>query len=217
MARLAVDALTSEGSEEALGTACYFPASSSRPKCGPSKVRREHRRGACAPSHVTSTQTPDTSPPSPPHTCTGVDQLHASLGRNLERDASFGARTLGQISKVQIAGAGKMYDVVVVSQRPIAIANLVVQGAHVSAHPRSQVLDAKVGYDKHVPCLRLFILLPLRPLHPKRVIFIVNCSSLRFRETGGDYLRSWHNPPHRQLTIVLEGELEIQVGDGSTR
>jgi uncharacterized cupin superfamily protein len=46
---------------------------------------------------------------------------------------------------------------------------------------------------------------------------LMKATHVRFRETSGDYNRNWHNPPHRQLVIVLEGELEIQVGDGSTR
>ena len=46
---------------------------------------------------------------------------------------------------------------------------------------------------------------------------LMEATHVRFRETGGDYNRNWHNPPHRQLVMMLEGELEIQVGDGSVR
>jgi len=38
-----------------------------------------------------------------------------------------------------------------------------------------------------------------------------------FRETGGDYDYAWHNAPRRQFVIMLEGEVEIQVGDGTVR
>ena len=38
-----------------------------------------------------------------------------------------------------------------------------------------------------------------------------------FRETGGDYNYDWHNAPGRQFVIILEGEVEIEIGDGEKR
>ena len=38
-----------------------------------------------------------------------------------------------------------------------------------------------------------------------------------FRETDGDYNSDWHNAPRRQFIIQLEGELEIEIGDGTKR
>ena len=38
-----------------------------------------------------------------------------------------------------------------------------------------------------------------------------------FRETGGDYYIDWHNAPRRQYIITLEGEVEIEAGDGTVR
>lgn len=38
-----------------------------------------------------------------------------------------------------------------------------------------------------------------------------------FRETDGNYNYDWHNAPCRQFMIQLEGELEIEIGDGTKR
>jgi uncharacterized cupin superfamily protein len=38
-----------------------------------------------------------------------------------------------------------------------------------------------------------------------------------FRETGPDYDYDWHPAPRRQYVINLSGEVEIEVGDGTTR
>lgn len=38
-----------------------------------------------------------------------------------------------------------------------------------------------------------------------------------FRETDGDYDFDWHNAPQRQYIIVLEGMLEVTIGDGTKR
>ncbi len=42
-------------------------------------------------------------------------------------------------------------------------------------------------------------------------------SGVIFRETTGDYDYGWHNAPERQFVIVLEGSVEITVGDGTTK
>jgi len=38
-----------------------------------------------------------------------------------------------------------------------------------------------------------------------------------FRETGGDYDLDFHNAPRRQYVVMLEGEVEIETGDGTKR
>ena len=38
-----------------------------------------------------------------------------------------------------------------------------------------------------------------------------------FRETGADYDYDWHPAPARQLVVLLDGEIEIEVGDGEVR
>jgi hypothetical protein len=38
-----------------------------------------------------------------------------------------------------------------------------------------------------------------------------------FRETPGDYAYDWHPAPRRQFVLILDGMVEIEVGDGSVR
>lgn len=38
-----------------------------------------------------------------------------------------------------------------------------------------------------------------------------------FRETTGDYNYDFHTAPRRQYVVNLEGEVEIEVGDGTRR
>ena len=38
-----------------------------------------------------------------------------------------------------------------------------------------------------------------------------------FRETSGDYDYDFHTAPRRQLVVNLQGEVEIEVGDGTKR
>ncbi len=38
-----------------------------------------------------------------------------------------------------------------------------------------------------------------------------------FRETTGPTFNDWHRAPRRQYVIVLSGEMEIEIGDGSKR
>ena len=38
-----------------------------------------------------------------------------------------------------------------------------------------------------------------------------------FRETSGDYNYDFHTAPRRQYVVNLEGEVEIEVGDGTKR
>jgi len=38
-----------------------------------------------------------------------------------------------------------------------------------------------------------------------------------FRETDGDYFYDWHNPSCRQFIIMLNGQVEVQIGSGERR
>lgn len=43
----------------------------------------------------------------------------------------------------------------------------------------------------------------------------VAVTGLIFRETGGDYDYDWHRAPQRQFIVLLDGEIEIETGDGT--
>lgn len=38
-----------------------------------------------------------------------------------------------------------------------------------------------------------------------------------FRETAPDYDYDWHPAPRRQYIVLLDGEIEMEVGDGEKR
>jgi len=38
-----------------------------------------------------------------------------------------------------------------------------------------------------------------------------------FRETSPDYDYDWHNAPRRQYIIMLDGAVDVTIGDGTTR
>ena len=46
---------------------------------------------------------------------------------------------------------------------------------------------------------------------------IEKAAEIVFRETSGDYSVDWHNVPRRQYVIMLKGEVEIEIGDGTKR
>lgn len=46
---------------------------------------------------------------------------------------------------------------------------------------------------------------------------LIKATGVVFRETGGDYNYEFHTAPRRQYVVNLEGEVEIEVGDGSKR
>ena len=45
----------------------------------------------------------------------------------------------------------------------------------------------------------------------------VKAKEIIFRETSGDYYLDWHNAPRRQFIITLDGKVEIEIGDGTSR
>jgi len=50
-----------------------------------------------------------------------------------------------------------------------------------------------------------------------RMSELAKATGVIFRETGGDYSYDWHNAPRRQYVIMLDGEVEIEIGDGTKR
>lgn len=46
---------------------------------------------------------------------------------------------------------------------------------------------------------------------------LMQATGIVFRETGGDYNYDFHTAPRRQYVVNLEGEVEVEVGDGSKR
>ncbi|MDX1619158.1 MAG: hypothetical protein R3224_10260 [Balneolaceae bacterium] len=38
-----------------------------------------------------------------------------------------------------------------------------------------------------------------------------------FRETGPEYDYDWHNAPRRQYIIMLDGQVDVEIGDGTVR
>jgi len=46
---------------------------------------------------------------------------------------------------------------------------------------------------------------------------LMKAKGVVFRETTGDYNYDFHTAPRRQLVVNLEGEVEIEIGDGTRR
>jgi len=46
---------------------------------------------------------------------------------------------------------------------------------------------------------------------------LMKATGVVFRETAGDYNYDFHTAPRRQFVVNLEGEVEIEVGDGTRR
>ncbi|MEX0685467.1 MAG: hypothetical protein WD267_11255 [Balneolales bacterium] len=45
----------------------------------------------------------------------------------------------------------------------------------------------------------------------------VNATGIIFRRTEPDYDYNWHNAPRRQYIIMLDGAVDVEVGDGTIR
>jgi quercetin dioxygenase-like cupin family protein len=58
--------------------------------------------------------------------------------------------------------------------------------------------------------------LPL-PAEESHNVAVQAGASLVFRCFPGDYSSDWHTAPRRQYIFILEGQMEIGIGDGSTR
>ena len=46
---------------------------------------------------------------------------------------------------------------------------------------------------------------------------LMKATGVVFRETTGDYNYDFHTAPRRQLVVNREGEVEIEIGDGTRR
>ena len=46
---------------------------------------------------------------------------------------------------------------------------------------------------------------------------LMKATGVIFRETSGDYDYDWHNAPRRQYVVMLDGEVEIEIGEGTKR
>ena len=46
---------------------------------------------------------------------------------------------------------------------------------------------------------------------------MVKATGIIFRETNGDYDYNFHNAPQRQYVVMLDGEVDIEIGDGTIR
>lgn len=46
---------------------------------------------------------------------------------------------------------------------------------------------------------------------------IIAAKGLIFRETPADYQYGWHNAPQRQYVVMLDGAVEIELGDGTRK
>jgi hypothetical protein len=46
---------------------------------------------------------------------------------------------------------------------------------------------------------------------------LMKATGIVFRETAGSYDYDFHNAPRRQYVVNLEGEVEIELGDGTKR
>jgi len=50
-----------------------------------------------------------------------------------------------------------------------------------------------------------------------RLSQLIKTTGIIFRENKGNYHYEWHNAPRRQYIIMLEGGVEIEIGDGTKR
>jgi hypothetical protein len=50
-----------------------------------------------------------------------------------------------------------------------------------------------------------------------RLSDLIPAKGVIFRETGPDYDYDWHNAPRRQFIIMLDGSVDIEIGDGTKR
>ncbi|HEY9479589.1 MAG TPA: hypothetical protein VIP79_05850 [Gemmatimonadaceae bacterium] len=50
-----------------------------------------------------------------------------------------------------------------------------------------------------------------------RLSATIPATGVIFRETPADYDFDWHPAPRRQYVVLLDGEIEITVGDGDAR
>ena len=50
-----------------------------------------------------------------------------------------------------------------------------------------------------------------------RLSKLEEATGIIFRETSGQYDYDWHNAPRRQFIIMLDGAVDVEIGDGTVR
>jgi hypothetical protein len=45
----------------------------------------------------------------------------------------------------------------------------------------------------------------------------IPATGMILRETGGDYDYDWHCAPRRQAIVMLDGAVDVEIGDGTVR
>ena len=45
----------------------------------------------------------------------------------------------------------------------------------------------------------------------------VDATGIIFRRTGPDYEYDWHNAPRRQYILMLDGAVDVEIGDGTVK
>jgi len=45
----------------------------------------------------------------------------------------------------------------------------------------------------------------------------IDATGIIFRQTGPNYDYDWHNAPQRQYVLMLNGAVDIEIGDGTVR
>lgn len=50
-----------------------------------------------------------------------------------------------------------------------------------------------------------------------RLSELEEATGIIFRETSQDYDYDWHNAPRRQYIIMLDGAVDVEIGDGTVR
>ena len=103
-----------------------------------------------------------------------------------------------------------------------------IAGLWIGGLLRSREIAAELG-SKTMPVVRLysgadgqshFEDLQVEMKDAGKVGFLserVGATGIVFRETTGDYSYDFHTAPRRQYVVNLEGEVEIEIGDGSKR
>jgi hypothetical protein len=77
-------------------------------------------------------------------------------------------------------------------------------------------------------CVRLFtnensesdfgeVEIPWEVSGPEQFAFVRTPSSMLLNETVSGHQYDWHNAPRRQWVITLQGEIEVQLRNGSTK
>ena len=59
--------------------------------------------------------------------------------------------------------------------------------------------------------------LPLPAGEESRNVALQASANLAFRRFPADYFSDWHTAPRRQYIFILAGQMEIGIGDGTTR